>query len=253
MTNIQRFSSRRQKLDTEFLAQRLKGAKSYRRIAGYFRSSIFELVGEEISDIADVRIVCNSELDLVDIAVSKAAREAALKEMWNVVPVEAESLLYRERYRKLYHLLIRGNVQIRVVPKQTVFLHGKAGVIESADGTKTSFLGSINESRSAFAANYEILWEDPSAEGVRWVEEEFEALWKEGHPLPDAIVEEIERVANRVEVRFDDVPAADIPAASLVESPLYRGGEQLQPLAAVLCDHVPPTSGGLWEGEAAPG
>ncbi|VXB31886.1 hypothetical protein [Massilia sp. 9I] len=79
MSSIQRFSSRRQRLDKEFLAMRLEGAVSYRRIAGYFRSSIFELVGEEICDIPDVRIVCNSELDIADIKVSQAAREAALK------------------------------------------------------------------------------------------------------------------------------------------------------------------------------
>src|SRR5712691_7790725 len=51
MAEIHRFSSRRQRLDRSFLANRLKGAKSYKRIAGYFRSSIFELVGEEIADI----------------------------------------------------------------------------------------------------------------------------------------------------------------------------------------------------------
>ena len=43
-----RFSSRRQRLDRSFLANRLKGAKSYKRIAGYFRSSIFELVGRRL-------------------------------------------------------------------------------------------------------------------------------------------------------------------------------------------------------------
>ncbi len=49
VTTINRFSSRRQRLDHAFLADRLRGAKSYNRIAGYFRSSIFELVGEEIA------------------------------------------------------------------------------------------------------------------------------------------------------------------------------------------------------------
>jgi len=49
MSEIHRFSSRRQRLDHAFLSARLKDAKSYRRIAGYFRSSIFELVGEEIT------------------------------------------------------------------------------------------------------------------------------------------------------------------------------------------------------------
>jgi hypothetical protein len=41
MAEMHRFSSRRQRLDHCFLANRLKGAKSYKRIAGYFRSSIF--------------------------------------------------------------------------------------------------------------------------------------------------------------------------------------------------------------------
>ena len=57
-----------------------------------------------------------------------------------------------------------------MVPKDQVFVHGKAGVIEAADGTKTCFLGSINETKNAFANNYEILWEDTSPEGVKWVE-----------------------------------------------------------------------------------
>lgn len=229
MADINRFSSRRRRLDHAFLAKRLEGAKSYIRIAGYFRSSIFELVGEEIAEIADVRIVCNSELDAADIAISKHARETALKERWNQAPAEVEALLHRDRYRRLYELLSSGRVQIRVVAKDQVFVHGKAGVIEGADGRKTCFLGSINETKSAFAENYEILWEDASPEGVKWVEEEFEALWKHSFPLPDAIVAEIKRVADRVEVAFPDVNQAELPAAALVESPIYRGGEQLQP------------------------
>jgi SNF2 family DNA or RNA helicase len=229
MAAINRFSSRRQRLDHAFLANRLKDAKSYKRIAGYFRSSIFELVGEEIADIPHVQIVCNSELDAADVAVSKHMRETALKERWNEAPAEVEALLHRDRYRRLYDLLSSGRVEIRVVPKDRVFVHGKAGVIESADGFKTCFLGSINETKHAFAHNYEILWEDTSPEGVAWVEEEFEALWHEGFPLPNAIVEEIKRVAERVEIHFEDVMPDELPAATLAESPIYRGGEQLQP------------------------
>src|SRR5438876_5561987 len=220
MPEIHRFSSRRQRLDRSFLANRLKGAKSYKRIAGYFRSSIFELVGEEIAGIPRVEIVCNSELDAADVVVSKHVRETALKEHWNEAPSEVEALLHRDRYRRLHELLTSGRVEIRVVPKDRVFIHGKAGVIEAADGSKTSFLGSINETKSAFAQNYEILWEDTSAEGVKWVEEEFEALWKDSFPLPDAIIDEIERVANRVEVHFRDVKPDELPAAALAESPI---------------------------------
>ena len=226
---INRFSSRRQRLDQAFLSAKLQNAKSYCRIAGYFRSSIFELVGEEIAAIPQVRIVCNSELDAADVTISQHVRETALKERWNSAPPEVEALLHKERYRQLHALLTSGRVEIRVVPKDRVFLHGKAGVIESADGSKTSFLGSINETKSAFAQNYEILWEDQSPEGVAWVEEEFAALWQESYPLPDAIIEEIARIANRVEIRFEEVAPTDMAAAALVESPIYRGGEQLQP------------------------
>jgi len=228
MSELNRFSSRRQPLHYSFLRDRLAGATSYKRIAGYFRSSIFELVGEEIAGIPDVRIVCNSDLDAADIAVSKAVREAELKARWNELPVEVESLLHRERYRRLYDLLSRGNVQVRVVPKEKVFLHGKAGVIETPAG-KTCFLGSINETAGAFTSNYEILWEDRSPQGVAWVEEEFDALWQDAYPLPDAIVQEVRRVAERVEVRFEDIAPPDLPASALVESPIYRNGEQLQP------------------------
>lgn len=228
MSSINRFSSRRERLDYAFLNKKLRSAKSYKRIAGYFRSSIFELVGEEIANIPDVKIICNSELDINDIAISKAARESALKERWNSVAIEVESLFQRERYRKLYELLVKGNVQIRVVPKDKVFLHGKAGIIETEVG-KTCFLGSINETKDAFTKNYEILWEDTSSEGVAWVEEEFEALWKDAYPLPNAIVEEIKRVAERVEVSFEELKPHEFPGAALAEAPIYRAGEQLQP------------------------
>lgn len=228
-STVRRFSSLHGRLDRIFLADRLRGATSYRRIAGYFRSSLLELVGEEIGQIPFVQIVCNSDLDPADINVSKAARETALKAQWGQVPLGMESILRAERYRRLYDLLVSGRVQIKVVPKETVFVHGKAGVIALADGTRTSFMGSSNDSRNAFAQNYEIVWEDASPDAVAWVDREFDALWKMGHDLPEAIVQEVKRIAARVEISFAALKPEEVPAASMVESPIYRAGEQLQP------------------------
>lgn len=169
---IQRYSSRLQKLDHVFLREKLKGAKRYRRIAGYFRSSLFELIHEELASIDDVRIVCNADLDPRDIGVARSVQQQAmaLKEKWNDRPPEADSVLGRERYRKLHSLLVKGNLQVRVVGRTTAaFLHGKAGVIEAKSGTKTSFMGSINDTREAWSENYELLWEDDSPEAVAWV------------------------------------------------------------------------------------
>ena len=109
------------------------------------------------------------------------------------------------------------------------FLHGKAGVIRRADGSATSFMGSLNETREGWSGNYEIVWEDSSSDGVGWVEEEFEHLWRKGKPLPDAIIEEIGRCARRVEVQLDELKPQEVAPAALVESNLYRGGDQLMP------------------------
>lgn len=225
---IQRFSSRTSRLDTDFLANNLKGATKYLRIAGYFRSSIFELISEEISQIPEVKIVCNSELDINDFRVA-ANRDRAIKENWNENDLAAESLLQKRRYQLLDDLLRSGNVEIRVVPRDELFLHGKAGSIHYADGSRKSFIGSVNESRRAFAFNYELVWEDDTEESADWVEGEFNALWQKGVPLPNVIIEEIHRIAHRQETTVEALAPKDVPAAAMVESPIYRGGEQLQP------------------------
>ena len=225
---IRRFSSRTEQLDTEFLAKSLKGAQKYFRIAGYFRSSIFELVGEEIAQIPEVKIICNSELDYVDFKVA-TGRDVALKEKWNQIDIEAEAILNRNRYQQLDKLLHAGNVEIRVVPKDKLFLHGKAGSIHYGDGTRKSFIGSVNDSKSAFTTNYELVWQDDDEASADWVEEEFFALWEEGIPLPETIISEIHRVSVRKEITVNVLKPEEIPAAAMAEAPIYRGGEQLQP------------------------
>src|SRR5580704_15300400 len=227
---LRRFSSRTGRLSHVFLKDRLKGARIYRRIAGYFRSSIFELVDEEIEGIDLIEIVCNSDLDPRDITASRLARETAVKEKWNEGFDQIDSMMYRPRYQRLYELLKSGKVKVQVVSaKDAPFLHGKAGIIESRNGGKTSFIGSLNETREGWQEHYEIVWEDRSPEGVAWVEEEFRYLWNRSVPLPDAIVEEIGRLSRKLEVELKDLLPADVAASALVEAPLYRKGEELKP------------------------
>ena len=226
--SISRYSSRTSKLDKDFLAKKLIGASKYKRIAGYFRSSIFELVGEEISNIPDVRIVCNSELDVNDFKIARE-REIALKEKWNESTPEIEALLHNESYRKLDELLSSGRIQIRVVQKDKLFLHGKAGVIQYPNGSRISFVGSVNETKRAFAENYELIWQDDDPDSADWVDAEFEALWKISEPLPQAIIDEIHRVAVRKQVKPEELKPSEIPGAVTAEAPIYRGGEQLSP------------------------
>lgn len=228
--SIRRFSSRTHRLDSSFLLEHLKGARSYKRIAGYFTSSLFEVANELIESIPDVKIVCNVDIHPDDLKVAQL-RESKMIGRWNERDIEAESLLNRDRYRRLDSFLAKHGQVIRVAPDSICgFLHGKAGVIELADGKKIGFIGSMNETSNGWQRHYEILWEDESPEGVQWIEQEFEYLWNAARPLPEAVIREVRRRGYRREVLFEDiVEDDDIAPAALIESPLYRQGFSLQP------------------------
>jgi superfamily II DNA or RNA helicase len=233
-SSIRRFSSRRQRLDRSFLAARLRGAQAYDRIAGYFSSSLLEVVGEELEAVAGpIRIVCNSDLHPTDVKTAKAA-QMAVRRAWT--SSRPENLLQgvgepqvRERFRRLYALLNSGKLQVRVLPDNAFgLIHGKAGIITLEDGSQTCFIGSTNESKSAWRLNYELVWEDYSPEAVAWVQEEFDALWgsPQAVPLAQAVIQDIHRLAERRVVVVDDW-AADLdgdsaPAAAIIETPVYR-------------------------------
>ena len=227
---IRRFSSRTHRLDGSFLLEHLKGARSYKRIAGYFTSSLFEVANELLEAIPDVKIVCNVDIHPDDLKVAQL-RESKMIGRWNEQDIETEALLNRDRYRRLDSFLAKHGQVIRVAPDSICgFLHGKAGVIELADGRKLGFIGSMNETRSGWQRHYEILWEDESPEGVAWIEEEFNYLWNAARQLPDAVIREVRRRGYRREIIFDEIDEDDdLAPAALIESPLYRQGFSLQP------------------------
>ncbi|WP_419630967.1 SNF2-related protein, partial [Thiolapillus sp.] len=227
---IRRFSSRTHRLDSSFLLQHLKGARSYKRIAGYFTSSLFEVANELLESIPEVKIVCNVDIHPDDLKVAQL-RESKMIGRWNEKAIETEALLNRDRYRRLDNFLQKHGQAVRVAPDSVCgFLHGKAGVIELADGKKLGFIGSMNETRSGWQRHYEILWEDESTEGIAWIEEEFNFLWNAAKELPRAVIREVRRRGYRREVVFDEINEdTDLVPAALIESPLYREGLSLQP------------------------
>lgn len=227
---INRYSSRRESISDSLLNDKLKNAQNYDRIAGYFRSSIFEVAGEAIESITGkIRVICNSDLMVEDVKTAKLASTSLRKEWCESKPEELP--ISTNRFKKLYDNLISGKIEIRVLPNDKFgLIHGKAGVITLEDGSKTSFLGSVNESKSAWKLNYELAWEDNSKEAIKWVQEEFDALWgdKTAVPLSDFIIEDIKRISEREVITDIDKWKKDEdsePAQVAVESPVYR--EQL--------------------------
>ncbi len=235
---LQRHSSRLNRLDKTVLSQRLDGASAYDRIAGYFRSSLFEVAGEAINKVqGPVRIICNSDLDPQDL-VTAAAAQAALRRSWCSGNPEAAPPLAMPRYKALYDALTSGKMEVRVLPDSAFgLIHGKAGVVRRADGSATAFLGSVNESSSAWKVNYELLWEDDSAETIAWVQEEFDALWNDPRAMDLSvcpfIAQDVQRIISRRVIDTPEWKSMDDPtaaaAAAAVETPVYRREQGLWP------------------------
>jgi ERCC4-related helicase len=225
---ISRYSSRRQKLDEQFLIKKLKNAVSYDRIAGYFCSSILEVAGESIENVqGEVRIICNSGLSPEDVTVANYAQK--MKQEWcDFLPekkyTSEESC---KRLSSLFNLLRSGKLQVRVIPDKVFgLMHGKAGVITYKNGQKTSFIGSINETKSAFTLNYEMLWEDDSLESVEWIQEEFDYFWNSPYAvnLCDFVVEDLNRISKRTIIGLKDWRdnSDEVIPSAAVEEPVYR-------------------------------
>lgn len=235
---IQRHSSRLNRLDQSVLVQRLDGAVSYDRIAGYFRSSLFEVAGEAISKVAGpVRIICNSDLDPQDL-ITAAAAQAALRRSWCAGRPEDAPPLAIPRYRALFEALTSNKMEVRVLPDSAFgLIHGKAGVVHRADGSATAFLGSVNESLSAWKLNYELLWEDSDPTTIAWVQNEFDALWNDPRAVDLAccpfIAQDVARIIARRVIEPADLKAIADPtavaAAAAVETPVYRHDQGLWP------------------------
>ncbi|WP_233554840.1 phospholipase D-like domain-containing protein [Deinococcus cavernae] len=246
---LNRFSARLGRIDEDFLLPRLTGATTYDRLSGYFTSSVLHLLQEPFSTVGRIRMVCNSDLNPSDVAVAKIAEEQQ-RRRWHASKPELQLLhappQMRERLRLLHAALLSGQVEIRVLPDEAFgFMHGKAGVI--TNGTKTAFMGSVNDTANAWSRNYELLWEDASPEGVAWVQAEFDALWNHhlAVPLARAVIDDLKRLAGRHDLTLQEW-------RDLLQDDLSGGGHDLKEVLAPLIEAPLYTNEmGLWPHQKA--
>ncbi len=135
---IHRYSSRRSPL-TDFLAARLQGTRHYDRIAGFFISSLLEVAGEALEQMAQhegktcVRLVCNSCLNPLDVQTARAAKWGMHREWCASLPAEIGAPM-KARLQRLYDFLQSGRLTVKVLPDEAFgLIHGKAGVITQTD------------------------------------------------------------------------------------------------------------------------
>lgn len=199
-------------LGRDFLRETLRGAESYDRIAGYFCSSIVDVAGAELDELASkgkVRVVCNARLDFVESesqGVGSAAMDEFLWAEWTAFKRDRMREVDVSRLTRLHRMIKAGRMEVRILPDGRLgLLHGKAGLVTKG-GKASAFLGSANESLGGWRRNYELVAESPEAGMVDFVRGEFEALWEmaAATPLPERIVDDCLRVACREEVPPDE-------------------------------------------------
>ena len=174
----------------------LGAAICYARAVGYFRSSIFSIVGRPFVDFArrggTARLVCSpsiTEDDAQAIASGYISRDEAIAQ---AIDRDIQELLsdpaLGSRTKLLATLIQCGSLDIRLAVRTnaTGIYHEKIGIFTDAGGARVSFLGSANETWSAWHAqgNHESIevfrdWvSSAEAERVQNHAEHFERLWR---------------------------------------------------------------------------
>ena len=187
-----------------FYRQCLLHSNSYKRAAGYFRSSVFIVIGPALIEFTrrggTTRLLCSPELDPDDIdavATGYARRNEWVAER---LIAEIDSLLADNETtypaRVLATLVAIGALEIKLAVRsdRKGLYHEKIGVFSDGSGNRVSFKGSANETWSAWhrQGNFESIevfcsWRGGlEAERVRKHEAHFDALWSERDPDVEA-------------------------------------------------------------------
>ena len=172
----------------------LRHSNAFDRAVGYFRSSIYLVVGSGIVEFArkggNIRLVCSPSLASEDVdsmrdgyALRHAAERSLLRDVEALLSADATSY----RAKVLATLIGCGCLDIKVAlrPEASGLYHEKIGIFRDELGQAVSFLGSANETWNGWheQGNHEAVevfcsWATSvDAERICRHKEYFEALW----------------------------------------------------------------------------
>jgi len=214
----------------------LSAAVRYARAVGYFRSSIFSIVGRPFLDFArrggTARLVCSpsiTEDDAQAIASGYLSRDEAIAQ---ALERDLHEFLsdpaLKSRTKLLATLIECGALDIRLAVRSngTGIYHEKIGIFTDGVGERVSFIGSSNETWSAWhtQGNHESIevfreWvSSAESERVQTHAAHFERLWDglvigvDTVAFPDAQRKKLLTTATNslddVDVNFPDEPIA---------------------------------------------
>ena len=227
---------------TGFYKPCLDASVTYDRAVGYFRSSIFAVIGQPFLDFArrggKARFICSpsiTEEDASAIASGYLQRNDAIE---RAITRDVDELLSdpaSEHRAKLLATFIKfGTLDIKVAIRigGNGIYHEKIGIFADEKGHHVSFLGSANETWSAWHAegNHESIevfrsWMNTDESRVQSHRKIFDLLWKGETPGVDTI--EFPE-AQRRKILLVAAPGLDDPTVD-TPRPMNSGRRRLMP------------------------
>lgn len=178
-----------------FLIPGLKESVVYKRSVGFFSSSVFEIMDTGLAKFIEnggsIQIICSPQLSEKDIDAIRLGYELKNAAVKRVVIEDLENCLNQisdENIKTLIELIRKDRLNIMVVDvnDQMGIYHDKIGILKDLQGNKVLFVGSPNESRSAYCGNYEkirvaVSWIESDNLRIQDDEEEFDSIWNGTH------------------------------------------------------------------------
>lgn len=210
----------------QFYRPCLARAVSYDRAVGYFRSSIFNIVGEPLLEFArrggKMRLVCSPSItddDATAIANGYAERDEVIgKALTKDIEAMLSDSALASQTQILATLVKTSALDIRLAIRKdgSGIYHEKIGVFADATGQRVSFIGSANETWSAWHIlgnheSVEVFRENGSSNDAKRVRKHvanFDRLWAgnvagvDTFPFPDA---QKQRLLTRAAHSLDDI------------------------------------------------
>ena len=225
----------------DFYRPCLLNSTKYRRAVGYFRSTVYYVLGTPMVEFARrggrTELVCSPELteeDIDSIVLGYARRSKVVE---NRLIQQIEALLASEdtafATRVLATLIAVGALEIKVAVRtdRKGLYHEKIGIFTDGVGNDVSFKGSANETWSGWhvQGNFESIevfcsWRGGlEEERVKKHTAHFDMLWAEHDPDIEVFPFPTKAVNHLKNVAFDDldnVGSNDIPALGKRRTPL---------------------------------
>ncbi len=186
---------------TDFYIPVLKGAKSYQRAVGFFRSSslidISKGIGPMVEKGGHIQLVASPYLtneDLEAIKKGYADRDAIIENaLLSQLDDDHYDYFSSERLNLLANLIADGKLDIKIAFMEDEhsigMYHEKMGIIEDYEGNKIAFSGSMNDSYTAMHINYDMFdvyrgWGDASeSDWVELKQKAFNSIWGNTEPM----------------------------------------------------------------------